>query len=83
MNSNQIPKNLFTTNRNSMLVVMNSILFKMVNSIVGTNIKSKYTALPDSVLFYSFVNCLSTNISRIPVSINSKLAQSPLLLMLT
>ena len=51
---------------------------KMVISILGTNIKSKYTALPDSVLCSSFVNCLSTKISRISDCISSKLAQSPL-----
>ena len=50
----------------------------MVNSIFGTTIKSKYTALPDSVLYSSFMNCLCTKISRISDCISSKLAQSPL-----
>ena len=50
----------------------------MVYSILGTNIKSKYTALPDSLLCSSFVNCLSTKISRISDCVSSKLAQLPL-----
>ena len=51
-------------------------IFKMVNSILGTYIKSKSTALPDSVLCSSFVNFLSTKISLISDNISSKLAQS-------
>ena len=34
-------------------------IFKMANSILGTNIKSKSTALPDAALCSSFVSSLS------------------------
>ena len=48
---------------------------KMGNSILGTNIKSKSTALPDAVLCSYFVSSLSTKLSRIFDNISSKLAQ--------
>ena len=51
-------------------------IFKLVNSILGTNTKSKYAVLLDSILCSSFVNCLSINISQVSDSISSKLAQS-------
>ena len=76
--------NIFTMNRNSMYVAMTPITFLnskyyLLNSIVGTNIKSKYTALPDPVLCSSFfVNCLTTKISRISDIITSELERSPL-----
>ena len=54
--------------------------FKMANSILGTNIKSKSTALPDAVLCSSFVSSLPTKLSRIFDNISSKLAQLPMTL---
>ena len=53
---------------------------KMANSILGTNIKSKSTSLPDAVLCSSFVSSLSTKLSRIFDNISSTLAQSPMTL---
>ena len=63
-----------------MLVAIIPIQFKMVNSILGTNIKSNSTTLgialgitlPYSVLCSSFVNFLSTKISGMSDSISSK-----------
>ena len=52
----------------------------MAKSILGTNNKSKSTAVPDAVLCYSFVSSLSTKLSRIFDNIISKLAQSPMTL---
>ena len=53
---------------------------KMANSILGTNIKYKSTALPDAALCSSFVSSLSTKLSRIFDNISSKLAQLPMTL---
>ena len=53
-------------------------IFKMANSILGTNIKSKSTALPDAVLCSYFVSSLSTKLSCIFDNISSKLAQLPM-----
>ena len=50
----------------------------MANKILGTNIKSKSTSLPDGVLYSSIVSSLSTKLSRISDNISSKLAQSPI-----
>ena len=55
-------------------------IFKMANSILGTNIKSKSTALPDAALCSSFVSSLSTKLSHIFDNISSKLAQLPMTL---
>ena len=55
-------------------------IFKMANSILGTNIKSKFTALPDAVLCYYFVSALSTKLSRIFDNISSTFSQSPMIL---
>ena len=51
---------------------------KRYNKLIQMIKVFKYTALPESVLCSSFVNCLSTKISLISDCISSKLAQSPL-----
>ena len=52
----------------------------MANSIIGTNIISKSTALHDAVMYSSFVSSWSTKLSRIFDNISSKLAQLPMTL---
>ena len=52
----------------------------MSNSILGTNIKSKFTSLPDAVPCYSFVSFSSTKLSCIFDNISSKYSQSPMTL---
>ena len=47
----------------------------MANSILGTNIKFKSTALPDAVMCSSFVSSLYTKLSSIFDNISSKLSQ--------